>query len=130
MLGAVIGDVIGSVHEYIGTKTKDFPLFTASTSFTDDSVLTAAVAYAILNKVDYAITVKSFGRRYPGMGYGGYFNDWLHSDSLTPYNSWANGSAMRVSPEVRRRVGPSSSAAGGSTASGTRRRPDQASDVG
>ncbi len=98
MLGAITGDIIGSVHEYIATKTKDFPLFVAESNVTDDSVLTVAVADAILTGGSYQESVRAIGRRYPGCGYGGNFLQWLFADDPQPYNSWGNGSAMRVSP--------------------------------
>lgn len=98
MIGAIAGDIIGSVHEYGRTKTKDFPLFEQDCTFTDDSVLTVAVARAILTDGDYMKACLELGRRYPGAGYGGSFRNWLHSDDPRPYGSWGNGSAMRVSP--------------------------------
>lgn len=98
MLGAIAGDVIGSVFERRPIKTTDFPLFTPHSRFTDDSVLTVAVASAILQGGDYGAAIKSFGRRYPNAGYGGSFYRWLLTEESRPYNSWGNGSAMRVSP--------------------------------
>lgn len=98
MIGAIAGDVIGSVHEYIGTKTKDFPLFDPKCSFTDDSVLTVALADALLHDLDYAVTLKLYYRRYPKADYGLSFREWAVSDSWASYNSWGNGAAMRVSP--------------------------------
>ncbi len=98
MIGAIAGDVIGSVHEYISTKTKDFPLFDPKCFFTDDSVLTVALADALLHDLDYAVTLKDYYRRYPDAGYGTSFHIWAASNSSEPYNSWGNGSAMRVSP--------------------------------
>jgi ADP-ribosylglycohydrolase len=98
MLGAIAGDIIGSVYEARPMKRKDFPLFQANSRFTDDTVLTAAIAYAIMEEIDYATAVKQIGRRYPNAGYGGFFAQWLASESREPYNSWGNGSAMRVSP--------------------------------
>lgn len=98
MIGAIAGDIIGSIYEAYPIKTKDFPLFDPRCSFTDDSVLTIAIAKAILHGRDYASTVKEMGRLYPYCGYGGSFFHWLFSESLQPYNSWGNGSAMRVSP--------------------------------
>ena len=98
MLGAIAGDIIGSVYEFYNTKSTDFELFTPESTPTDDSVLTVAVADCILHGKDYAATFKEYGRRYPYAGYGGMFLKWLSSDSLTPYNSFGNGSAMRVSP--------------------------------
>lgn len=98
MLGAIAGDIIGSAYEYDNIKIEDFPLFGPGSKFTDDTVLTVAVADCLLNKKDYAKTFKEYGRRYPAAGYGIAFSNWLHSDSLKPYNSYGNGSAMRVSP--------------------------------
>ena len=98
MLGAVGGDIVGSVYEGRPVKTTAFPLFGRRSRFTDDTVLSAAVAHAILEGVDYAVALKTFGRRYPDAGYGGSFYGWLFSDESRPYNSWGNGSAMRVSP--------------------------------
>ncbi len=98
MLGAIAGDVIGSVYERYRIKTEDFPLFHPRCRFTDDTVMTAAIAYAILESVDYATAMKAFGRKYPNAGYGGAFIEWIFEDEVQPYNSWGNGSAMRVSP--------------------------------
>lgn len=98
MLGAIAGDVIGSVYEGLPVKTTDFPLFVPASTFTDDTVLTVAVAHAILHGGSYAESLKSFGRKYPNAGYGGAFLNWIFSSSNAPYNSWGNGSAMRVSP--------------------------------
>lgn len=98
MLGAIAGDIIGSVFESRPIKTTDFPLFTPRSRFTDDTVLTVAVAYSIINHADYSESLKTFGRRYPDAGYGMSFYDWIYSHESRPYNSWGNGSAMRVSP--------------------------------
>lgn len=98
MLGAITGDIIGSPYEFLGFKSTDFPLFTEQSRFTDDTVLTVAVADALLHNLDYAKTLKDYGRRYPDAGYGGSFNIWMHSNSMAPFNSWGNGSAMRTSP--------------------------------
>jgi len=98
MIGAIAGDVIGSAFENRPTKSTSFPLYNDHATFTDDTVLTVAVAYAILKGVDYTTSLKHFGRRYPFAGYGITFYHWLFSDSSAPYNSWGNGSAMRVSP--------------------------------
>jgi ADP-ribosylglycohydrolase len=99
MLGAIAGDVIGSVFEASPIKTREFPLFQPRSSFTDDTVLTVAIAYAILHDdVGYARALRHFTRRFPSAGYGGGFFRWAMSDSARPYNSWGNGSAMRVSP--------------------------------
>ncbi|MGC8491945.1 MAG: ADP-ribosylglycohydrolase family protein [Syntrophobacteraceae bacterium] len=98
MLGAIAGDIIGSVYEHRPIKTVQFPLFEDRSRFTDDSVLTLAVACSILDKSDYAETLKAFGRNYPDAGYGAAFHKWLNSSENRPYNSWGNGAAMRVSP--------------------------------
>jgi ADP-ribosyl-[dinitrogen reductase] hydrolase len=98
MLGAVAGDVIGSVYEYFGTKDYDFQLLHPHSIFTDDTVLTVAVAFSILNGEDYGVSLKTFGRKYPGYGYGSMFRAWLRKAENEPYYSWGNGSAMRVSP--------------------------------
>jgi ADP-ribosylglycohydrolase len=98
MLGAIAGDVVGSVYEHRRIKTTQFPLFSPGSTFTDDTVLTVAVAYAILHGVDYGPALKVFGRRYPWAGYGGSFHRWLQAADSRPYQSWGNGSAMRVSP--------------------------------
>ena len=98
MIGAIAGDIIGSVYEHRPIKTKDFPLFDPRCDFTDDTVLTVAIADAILNGTAYVDAVRRVGQSYPGAGYGGSFIRWLHSADAGPYNSWGNGSAMRVSP--------------------------------
>ena len=99
MLGAVAGDIIGSVYEHRPIKTTRFPLFQDHSHFTDDSVLTLAVAQAILEgKEEYGWTLKEFGRAYPQAGYGGSFYQWIFEQEVKPYNSWGNGAAMRVSP--------------------------------
>jgi ADP-ribosylglycohydrolase len=98
MLGAIAGDIVGSVYEQHPIKTKDFPLFDARSRFTDDSVLTVAVADAILSGRPYGESMQEIGRRHPHAGYGGSFIRWLFSHDPAPYNSWGNGAAMRVSP--------------------------------
>lgn len=98
LLGAIAGDVIGSVYEHHSQKSIDFPLFSQRSRLTDDSVLTIAVADAILNGADYVKSILAYGRRYPNAGYGGSFRQWLVNDDPQPYNSFGNGSAMRVSP--------------------------------
>jgi len=97
MLGAIIGDIIGSRFERFNYKGKDFELFHESCKMTDDSILTLAVADAYMNKKDYASTIMEYGRENPLAGYGGSFVGWLDSPESKPYNSWGNGSAMRVS---------------------------------
>ncbi len=98
MLGAIAGDVIGSVHEAAGTKVKDFPLFVPASRFTDDTVLTAATADALLNGRDYVDAYHDYFHLYPDAGFGGTFWLWANERRRTPYQSWGNGSAMRVSP--------------------------------
>jgi ADP-ribosylglycohydrolase len=98
MLGAIIGDIVGSVFEWHRIKHTEFPLFCEGSTFTDDTVMTLATAEALMSGRDYAKTYRRFGRRYPGCGYGGMFVQWLESQTIEPYNSWGNGSAMRVSP--------------------------------
>ena len=106
MYGAILGDIIGSPYEFdMGSKTKDFPLFSKRSAFTDDSVMTLAVAEAFLGTPDddeiirkrLVKSMQKYGARYPHAGYGLRFSDWLDSEAPMPYNSWGNGSAMRVS---------------------------------
>jgi ADP-ribosylglycohydrolase len=100
MLGAIIGDIVGSPYEFANTKNPRFPLFSKRSSFTDDTICTIAVADALVRGSDFGETLREWCLRYPNpMGaYGGSFNAWLHSDNPQPYNSWGNGAAMRVSP--------------------------------
>lgn len=99
MLGAIAGDMIGSVFEahWRRIKRKEFDLFSQKSKFTDDTVLAIAVADALLHQKEYVHTIKDYYRRYPKAGYGKTFRGWGASDSLEPYHSWGNGSAMRVS---------------------------------
>ncbi|MDT8274423.1 MAG: ADP-ribosylglycohydrolase family protein, partial [Desulfomonilia bacterium] len=97
MIGAIAGDIIGSVYEAHPVKAKDFALFNPQCRFTDDSVLTIAVARAIMADGDYRRWLWEIGRRHPSAGYGGSFFQWLMSDDPQPYESWGNGAAMRVS---------------------------------
>lgn len=96
MIGAIAGDMIGSPYEGYPTKRMDFPINVDR--FTDDTVLTIAVADSILNGIDYAVSIKSFARKYADLPYGGSFKRWIWSNENKPYNSFGNGSAMRVSP--------------------------------
>ena len=101
MLGAIVGDIVGSVYEWDNIKTKDFPFFSPGCFFTDDTVMTVAIGEGLLNggkAEDFIIALRKYGRLYPGAGYGARFADWLRSAGKEPYNSWGNGSAMRVSP--------------------------------
>ena len=108
MLGAIIGDIVGSIYEFNNIRTKDFPLFGTDYEepfFTDDSVMTIAIAAAILSCKDNYTNLSSqaikfmqgIGRSYPGCGYGGSFFNWIFLDNPKPYGSYGNGSAMRVS---------------------------------
>jgi ADP-ribosyl-[dinitrogen reductase] hydrolase len=98
MLGAIVGDVIGSPFEFNNIKSTDFMLFTAGAQCTDDSVLTVATADAILSGQPYGRAYQDYYHRYPNAGYGGQFMAWAKARQAEPYNSWGNGSAMRVSP--------------------------------
>ena len=107
MYGAILGDMIGAPYEFDrGNKTKEFPLFVNESEFTDDSVMTIAVAEALMDTMDgtpkeirkaVAYSMQKWGRKYPNAGYGGKFYWWLKDNDPQPYNSWGNGSAMRVS---------------------------------
>jgi len=103
MLGAVFGDIIGSSYEWNNVKTKDFPLERPGTRYTDDSVMTLAVAKWLLEDPSHSEShlikcMQKLGRGHIRAGYGGRFKEWLQSKDPQPYNSWGNGSAMRVSP--------------------------------
>ncbi len=97
-LGAIAGDIIGSVYEFCSMKEMDFPLFTDSSHFTDDTVMTVANADWLLTGDSLLGIMQDYGNRYPAAGYGGRFAKWLRSEEPQPYHSWGNGSAMRVSP--------------------------------
>lgn len=99
MIGAIAGDIIGSVYEFDNIKTTDFPLFTSESDYTDDTIMTVAVADWLLNGGDLTRVMQEYGRKYPCPmgGYGGRFSGWLREKDPQPYNSWGNGSAMRVS---------------------------------
>ena len=114
MLGAIVGDVVGSPYEFNrnNVKTTDFPLFSPSSRFTDDTVMTLAVAQALMDampgrgkETDESVLeaalvrrMREFGNRFPHAGYGSRFAEWLVMPDPKPYNSFGNGSAMRVSP--------------------------------
>ena len=107
MYGAILGDIIGSPYEFdMGSKAKDFPLFSGKSHFTDDTVITIAVAEAFIGAPEdegiirqrLVAAMQKWGHRYPKAGYGLRFLDWLDRDGPQPYNSFGNGSAMRVSP--------------------------------
>lgn len=98
MLGAIAGDMIGSRFEWHNHKSKEFDLFSDYSHFTDDSVLTIALADSLLSGIPYTQKLKEYFWLYPHAGYGGRFFRWAGSDDTRPYNSFGNGSAMRVSP--------------------------------
>jgi len=99
MLGSIVGDIIGSRFEgRIKASSPNFRLFTKRSCFTDDTVHSVAIADAILNNKNYADTLKDYYKRYPYVGYGKGFRAWAVSNTFEPYNSYGNGSAMRVSP--------------------------------
>lgn len=107
MLGAIIGDIVGSLYEFRSDKTKNFPLFSPGCSPTDDSLMTMAVGVTCVSadthnesefKHTLALMMREIWRQYPDAGYGDRFFDWLMSDTMGPYGSYGNGSAMRVSP--------------------------------
>lgn len=109
MLGAIIGDIVGSRFEWNNIKTKEFDFFTYRCEFTDDSVMTLAVASALCaTNINYdncdklgevaVECIREVGRLYPSCGYGDMFRQWLFADETEPYNSFGNGAAMRVSP--------------------------------
>jgi len=103
MLGALVGDIIGSTYEFYNTKRMDFDLFEKRSTFTDDSVMTLAVAKWLIedeaHTIHYLIyCMQELGKNYPEAGYGGRFCIWLEEDNPQPYNSWGNGAGMRVSP--------------------------------
>ena len=106
MLGAIFGDIVGSVYEWNNTKRVDFPLLSKLSRPTDDSIMTLAVARALMNswgesdeeiKKELVRCMQHLGRKYPNAGYGGHFRKWLHYENPKPYNSFGNGSGMRVS---------------------------------
>lgn len=108
MLGVIAGDIIGSLYEFVELKKYDFELLPQGSRFTDDSVMTIAVAYWLAHYDEYdeightkerlIECMQEIGRKYPDAGYGSSFNHWLWSENPQPYNSWGNGAAMRVSP--------------------------------
>lgn len=111
MYGAIIGDIVGSKYEFRPIKSKDFPFVSQGCGFTDDTVMTVAVARALMKAREGSFNgepvtfralliaeMQELGRRFPGAGYGGMFAEWLGSPDPVPYNSYGNGSAMRVSP--------------------------------
>ena len=103
IIGAVCGDIIGSAYEFNATKKMDFELFTSESIFTDDTVMTCAVAEWLMDDPNHTHEelvkiIHRYGAEYPHRGYGGMFGRWLRNHWTEPYNSFGNGSAMRVSP--------------------------------
>lgn len=98
MIGAIAGDVIGSCYEFRPVKAEEFPLFPEGATFTDDTVLTAATAEALLEGGCYAAAYREWGRRHPDRSYGSLFRQWLGSADPRPYGSCGNGAAARVTP--------------------------------
>lgn len=98
MIGAIIGDIVGSRFEFNNHRSTEFEFFHPDCKFTDDTVMTVAVADAIINGRPFGEVLHEYGRRYPRRGYGGRFFNWLLSKEPKPYNSYGNGAAMRVSP--------------------------------
>ena len=98
MFGAIVGDIAGSPYEHINCKGEWCEIFADVATFTDDTVLTLATADHFIYGDSYAEVYRQFGRNYPHAGYGGNFRAWMLGESPQPYDSWGNGSAMRVSP--------------------------------
>lgn len=98
MIGAIIGDIVGSVFEFHNIKSVEFPLFSGISTYTDDTVLTVAVADAFLLQKPFGEVLHQWGKRFPDRGYGFHFQQWLKAEHPVPYGSFGNGSAMRVSP--------------------------------
>ena len=98
LIGAIAGDIIGSFYEFNSIKSTNFPLFIEYSRFTDDTVMTVANADWLLTSDSLPGIMLDYGNRYPNAGYGGSFYNWLQQDIPQPYNSFGNGSAMRVSP--------------------------------
>jgi ADP-ribosyl-[dinitrogen reductase] hydrolase len=100
VIGAIVGDIVGSIYEFNNIKSKDFPLFGDNNEFTDDSIMTIATMEALMNGAttqDFTVAYRTLGNKYPS-SYGNRFQGWLRDENPQPYNSWGNGSAMRVSP--------------------------------
>ena len=98
MFGAIVGDIAGSAYERRGVPSKDFDLFPLGCRFTDDTVLTVAIADALITRRSYDVTIREYAKKNPYRGYGHRFFDWMGQPNAPAYNSFGNGSAMRVSP--------------------------------
>jgi ADP-ribosylglycohydrolase len=98
MIGAVIGDVVGSIYEWNNKKSTEFDFLVDTCHFTDDTVMSVALADAILTNRPYADVMREYGAKYPDAGYGGFFRTWLTDHTQGPYDSYGNGAGMRISP--------------------------------
>lgn len=98
MIGAIAGDIVGSIYEFYNIQNLDFPLFSQKCSITDDSVLTIALADSIMSGENYVDVMHAYFERYPDAGFGGNFLRWARDKKREPYNSYGNGAAMRISP--------------------------------
>lgn len=98
MIGAIVGDIVGSIYEFNNHRSKEFPLFGEFSAFTDDSLCTIAIADCLMNDGDPATYLRNWGLKYINLGYGDHYRRWLKRGDLGPYNSFGNGAAMRVSP--------------------------------
>tara|TARA_R110000868_G_scaffold320909_12_gene581954 strand:+ start:1096 stop:1887 length:792 start_codon:yes stop_codon:yes gene_type:complete len=97
MIGAIVGDIVGSIYEWDNIKTKDFPLFKDECFYTDDTVCTLALADCLMSRGNPTKYLQDYCRRYPGRGYGGMFKEWIYLENPKPYYSYGNGAAMRIS---------------------------------
>lgn len=100
MYGAIIGDIAGSKYEFLGYKKRPKTILDKDCFYTDDTVMTVAIADALFNQKDVVSTIKKYGRKYPDRGYGGTFGKWLAGKDNGPYFSYGNGAAMRISAAV------------------------------
>lgn len=98
MLGAIAGDIIGSIYEFNNIKSKDFSLFTPASTFTDDTICTVAIIDSLLHSLDPQEAMLDWCRKYPELSYGTRFRQWIFSNDPRPYHSFGNGAAMRISP--------------------------------
>ena len=98
MIGAIIGDMVGSAYEFSNSKNYNLELFKNHSTYTDDTILSFATLDVLLHQKDYTSAYHEWGNKHPNAGYGGNFRQWLREKNPQPYNSWGNGSGMRVSP--------------------------------
>jgi len=97
MIGAIVGDIVGSIYEWDNHRSKDFPLFKEECFFTDDTVCTVALADCLMSDGDPVEYLQRYCRMFPNRGYGGHFQEWIELKKPEPYNSFGNGAAMRIS---------------------------------